>query len=97
MAYRFLDIASTPSVPAARATNRSREVWGRFSRNQMFERLTENEAEFSGARDSCYMAATSKTGLATVRRRGEVCCLGRGRCVLQSGGRSVVSTRPSGC
>jgi uncharacterized protein len=68
--YGFLDIVSTPSVRAAQAANGSREVWERFAGHRAFDRLTDNEAAFIGARDSFYMATVSETGWPYVQHRG---------------------------
>jgi uncharacterized protein len=70
MAYRFLDIASTPSVRAAQAANGSRHIWERFGGDRTFERFTDNEVAFIEARDSCYMATVSETGWPYVQHRG---------------------------
>ena len=46
MTYRFLEIASTPSVRAAQTANGSREVWDRFSGDRIFDRFTDNKNRF---------------------------------------------------
>ncbi len=70
MTYKFLDIASTPSVRAAQAANGSREMWERFKGHRAFDRFTDNEAAFIAARDSFYMATVSETGWPYVQHRG---------------------------
>ncbi len=52
MSYKFLDIASTPSVRAAQAANGSREMWEKFKGHRTFDRFTEDEAAFIAERDS---------------------------------------------
>ncbi len=70
MAYRFLDIASTPSVKAAQAANGSGGFWNGFKGNRSFDRFTEAEADFIAARDSFYMATVSENGWPYVQHRG---------------------------
>src|SRR5579863_9368704 len=70
MSYKFLDIASTPSVRAAQAANGSREMWERFKGHRTFDRFTDNEAAFIAARDSFYMATVSESGWPYVQHRG---------------------------
>ena len=70
MAYKFLEIASTPSVQAAQAANGSREVWEHFKGHRAFDRFTDDEAAFIAARDSFYMATVSETGWPYVQHRG---------------------------
>jgi predicted pyridoxine 5'-phosphate oxidase superfamily flavin-nucleotide-binding protein len=68
--YKFLDIASTPSVRAAQAANGSREMWEKFKGHRTFDRFTDDEATFIAARDSFYMATVSETGWPYVQHRG---------------------------
>ena len=70
MSYKFLDIASTPSVRAAQAANGSREMWEKFKGHRTFDRFTDDEAAFISARDSFYMATVSETGWPYVQHRG---------------------------
>jgi predicted pyridoxine 5'-phosphate oxidase superfamily flavin-nucleotide-binding protein len=70
MAYGFLDIAATPAVRAAQATNGSLAAWERFSGDRLFDRFTEHEIAFIEARDSFYMATVSQTGWPYVQHRG---------------------------
>ncbi|HEY2662331.1 MAG TPA: pyridoxamine 5'-phosphate oxidase family protein [Caulobacteraceae bacterium] len=69
MAYGFLDLASTPSVIAAQTAHGSRRMW-EMNHDRAFDRFTENEAGFIGARDSFYMATVSETGWPYVQHRG---------------------------
>ncbi len=70
MTYKFLDMASTPSVRAAQAANGSREMWEQFKGHRAFDRFTDDEAAFVAARDSFYMATVSETGWPYVQHRG---------------------------
>jgi uncharacterized protein len=70
VSYKFLDIASTPSVRAAQAANGSREMWEKFKGHRTFDRFTDDEAAFIAARDSFYMATVSETGWPYVQHRG---------------------------
>jgi uncharacterized protein len=70
MTYKFLEIASTPSVQAAQAANGSREMWEHFKGHRAFDRFTHNEAAFIETRDSFYMATVSETGWPYVQHRG---------------------------
>jgi uncharacterized protein len=70
MSYKFLDIASTPSVRAAQAANGSRGMWEQFAGHRAFDRFTESERDFIEARDSFYMATVSQTGWPYVQHRG---------------------------
>ena len=70
MAYGFLDIATTPSVRAARAEMGSARLWEKAGQDRDFDRLTENEVAFIAARDSFYMASVSETGWPYVQHRG---------------------------
>jgi predicted pyridoxine 5'-phosphate oxidase superfamily flavin-nucleotide-binding protein len=69
-AYKFLDIASTPSVREAQAANGSRDMWEHFKGHRAFDRFTENEAAFIAARDSFYLATVSESGWPYVQHRG---------------------------
>ncbi len=70
MSYGFLDITATQSVKAAQIANGSREMWEQFSGDRAFDRLTENETVFIGARDSFYMASISEAGWPYIQHRG---------------------------
>lgn len=70
MTYKFLEIASTPSVQAAQAASGSREMWEHFKGHRAFDRFTHNEAAFIETRDSFYMATVSETGWPYVQHRG---------------------------
>jgi predicted pyridoxine 5'-phosphate oxidase superfamily flavin-nucleotide-binding protein len=71
MSYKFLELASTPSVLAAQAANGSLEMWQRLEdSDRAFDRFTDGEAAFIAARDSCYMATVSETGWPYVQHRG---------------------------
>ena len=70
MTYKFLDIASTPSVRAAQTAYGSREKWERFNGHRTFDHFTDNEAAFIAARDSFYMATVSESGWPYVQHRG---------------------------
>jgi predicted pyridoxine 5'-phosphate oxidase superfamily flavin-nucleotide-binding protein len=70
MAYRFLEIAGTPSVKAAQAANGSGELWTDFKGKRAFDRFTEAELQFIAARDSFYMATVSESGWPYVQHRG---------------------------
>ncbi len=70
MAYRFLDIASTPSVRAAQAAMGSDRLWTGREFNRDFDRFTQQEMEFIADRDSFYMATVSETGWPYVQHRG---------------------------
>jgi len=70
VSYKFLDIASTPSVRAAQAANGSREMWEKFKGHRTFDRFTDDEVAFIAARDSFYMATVSETGWPYVQHRG---------------------------
>jgi uncharacterized protein len=70
MSYKFLEIASTPSVRAAQAANGSREMWEKFKGHRTFDRFTEDEAAFIAERDSFYMATVSESGWPYVQHRG---------------------------
>lgn len=70
MSYGFLDIAVTPSVQAAQAQNGAAHLWTDFKGDRTFNRFTENEIAFIGARDSFYMASVSESGWPYVQHRG---------------------------
>lgn len=70
MAYKFLEIASTPSVRAAQEANGSRQMWEGTRGDRTFDRFTDREAAFIAARDSLYMATVSETGWPYVQHRG---------------------------
>jgi uncharacterized protein len=70
MSYKFLDIASTPSVRAAQAANGSLEMWEHLTDDRTFDRFTESEVAFIHARDSFYMATVSESGWPYVQHRG---------------------------
>jgi predicted pyridoxine 5'-phosphate oxidase superfamily flavin-nucleotide-binding protein len=70
MAYRYLDLASTPSVKAAQSANGSAAIWADMQGRRESNRLTEAEREFIAARDSFYMATVSKDGWPYMQHRG---------------------------
>jgi uncharacterized protein len=70
MAYRFLDIAATPSVKAAQAANGSDRLWSEPKSYRARDRFTEAEIAFIAERDSFYMATVSETGWPYVQHRG---------------------------
>lgn len=70
MGYGFLDIAATPNVRAAQAANGADGLWSNFKGHREFDRFTEDEAAFIGARDSFYMATVSETGWPYIQHRG---------------------------
>jgi predicted pyridoxine 5'-phosphate oxidase superfamily flavin-nucleotide-binding protein len=70
VSYKFLDIASTPSVRAAQAKNGSREIWEKFKGHRTFDRFTDDESAFIAERDSFYMATVSESGWPYVQHRG---------------------------
>lgn len=70
MAYGFLDIAATPGVKAAQASEGSAAVWADFRGDRAFDRFTAAEAAFIAARDSFYLASVSETGWPYVQHRG---------------------------
>lgn len=70
MPYGFLDIATTPSVRAARRAMGSDRVYRNFTGDRSFDRFTPNEVAFIAARDSFYMATVSETGWPYVQHRG---------------------------
>lgn len=70
MPYRFLDIATTPSVRAAQRTMGSDRIYGNYKGDREFDRFTPEEVSFIAARDSFYMATVSETGWPYVQHRG---------------------------
>jgi predicted pyridoxine 5'-phosphate oxidase superfamily flavin-nucleotide-binding protein len=68
--YGFLDLVSTPGVRAAQAANGSLKMWENFKGQRVFDRFTDNEAAFIGARDNFYIATVSETGWPYVQHRG---------------------------
>jgi predicted pyridoxine 5'-phosphate oxidase superfamily flavin-nucleotide-binding protein len=70
MAYRYLDLASTPSVKAAQAANGSADMWADTEGRRESSRLTEAEVQFIAARDSFYMATVSEDGWPYMQHRG---------------------------
>jgi predicted pyridoxine 5'-phosphate oxidase superfamily flavin-nucleotide-binding protein len=70
MTYRYLDLASTPSVKAAQAANGSAALWAGIQGRRESNRLTDAEREFIAARDSFYMATVSEDGWPYVQHRG---------------------------
>ena len=70
MAYRFLEIARTPSVKAAQAANGSGEFWSGFKGDRTFNSFTEPEVQFIAQRDSFYIATVSESGWPYVQHRG---------------------------
>jgi predicted pyridoxine 5'-phosphate oxidase superfamily flavin-nucleotide-binding protein len=68
--YGFLDTLSTPGVREAQSANGSREMWEHSGASRAFDRFTEDEAAFIGARDSFYMATVSESGWPYVQHRG---------------------------
>jgi predicted pyridoxine 5'-phosphate oxidase superfamily flavin-nucleotide-binding protein len=70
MAYRFLEIAGTPSVKAAQTANGSREFWNDLKGDRTFNSFTEAEVQFIAQRDSFYIATISESGWPYVQHRG---------------------------
>ena len=70
MAYKFLDIVSTPAVRAAQEANGARKMWETFEQDRAFDRFTANEAAFIAARDSFFLATVSQSGWPYVQHRG---------------------------
>ena len=70
MTYRYLDLASTPSVKAAQAANGSAAMWADMQGRRESNRLTEAETQFIAARDSFYIATVSEDGWPYVQHRG---------------------------
>jgi hypothetical protein len=70
VAYRFLDIASTPSVKSAQDDNGSGDYWSGFRGERAFDRFADAERAFIAQRDSFYMATVSETGWPYIQHRG---------------------------
>jgi predicted pyridoxine 5'-phosphate oxidase superfamily flavin-nucleotide-binding protein len=76
MRHRYLDIASTPSVQAARAQWGSAARYARVAGaldqagQDVHDRLTAQEDAFIAGRDSFYIASVSETGWPYVQFRG---------------------------
>lgn len=70
MTYGFLDIAATPHVKAAQATNGSLDFWEGFKGDRAFDRFPDAEAAFVARRDSFYIATMSEAGWPYVQHRG---------------------------
>ncbi|MBP0495938.1 pyridoxamine 5'-phosphate oxidase family protein [Pararoseomonas indoligenes] len=75
MRHRYLEIASTPSVEAARGQYGGAAQWARAARSAGEEtvrndRLGPAEAQFIAARDGFYLASVSETGWPYVQFRG---------------------------
>lgn len=76
MRHKYLEIASTPSVKAARARYGSAKQYARLDGSfdpdgpTANDRLTEQESTFIAERDSFYIASVSETGWPYVQFRG---------------------------
>lgn len=70
MAYGFLNIASTPSVKSAQATQGSRVFWADFADYRVFKRFTARERESIAVRDSFYRASMLDNDWPYVQHRG---------------------------
>ncbi len=70
MAPDFLDIATTPSVQAARAANGGAALWRKTKFRRESDRFTAAEKELIATRDSFYMATVSESGWPYVQHRG---------------------------
>lgn len=70
MAYKFLDVAITPSVKAAQAEMGADHLWRDFTGQRDFDRFSAREADFIAARDSFYIASVSESGWPYVQHRG---------------------------
>ena len=70
MASGYMDIASMPSVQAARAAMGSADLWSDPRRERPSERFGEAEAAFVAARDGAFLASVSETGWPYVQHRG---------------------------
>jgi hypothetical protein len=70
MASGFMDIATTPSVKAARAAMGSADLWSDPRRERPSERFGEAESAFMAARDGAFLASVSETGWPYVQHRG---------------------------
>ncbi|GLK73213.1 pyridoxamine 5'-phosphate oxidase family protein [Ancylobacter dichloromethanicus] len=74
MSYKYLDMATTPSVAAAQAHYGSAAQWararGRVEDTGQSQRLGPPELDFIAARDGFYLASVSETGWPYVQYRG---------------------------
>ena len=70
MANGFLDLATTPSVRAARAANGSDGLYDRIAGKRGADAFGATESAFIAARDSFYLASVSETGWPYVQHRG---------------------------
>lgn len=73
MAYRFAEIAFTPTVRAVQTAMGSRAAYAKREAREdadARDRLGEDEAAFIAARDSFYMATVTETGWPYVQHRG---------------------------
>lgn len=70
MSYRFLKIATTPSVRAAQEANGVRGNWPDDVDASDPQPLTPSEAQFIAQRDSFYLATVSETGWPYMQHRG---------------------------
>lgn len=70
MAYKFMEVAITPSVRAAQAEMGADHIWSGFRGDRDFDRFTDREAAFIAARDTFYIASVSETGWPYVQHRG---------------------------
>lgn len=70
MIHRFLEIATTPSVKAAQATNGVAEYWEHLTSTRTRDRFTEAEIAFIAERDSFYIATSSENGWPYIQHRG---------------------------
>jgi len=68
MTRRYLDIASTPGVIAAREANGGIRM--RAARNGEADRFTPAEVQFIAERDSFYLATVSSSGWPYIQHRG---------------------------
>ncbi|MBY0583452.1 MAG: pyridoxamine 5'-phosphate oxidase family protein [Sphingomonas sp.] len=70
MATGYLDIAFTPSVEAAQASNGSAGLYDKMRAMRMTTRLGPAEEDFITRRDSLYLASAGETGWPYVQHRG---------------------------
>lgn len=70
MAHGYLNIATTPSVHAARLAHGSAGIYERVGADRAFNRFGPDEQVFIASRDSFYMASVSETGWPYVQHRG---------------------------
>jgi len=68
--HPFLDIATTPSVLAARTAQGSAGLYDKARTHRHADHFDAAEAAFIAARDSFYMASVSETGWPYVQHRG---------------------------